>query len=80
MTRRRAGAPGTEAELPRGRRWPVEASRGGRAPAGATPSRSRLLRQGAGRPGLPEPGALRPLARALIDLAVAIEDEDEEDE
>jgi hypothetical protein len=28
----------------------------------------------------PEPGALRPLARALVDLAVALKHEDEEDE
>jgi hypothetical protein len=29
---------------------------------------------------MPEPGSLRPLARALVDLALALEQEDEEDE
>jgi hypothetical protein len=31
-------------------------------------------------PGLPEPRALRPLARILVDLALALEHEDEADE
>ena len=30
-------------------------------------------------PWLPVPGALRPLARALVDLALALEDGEEED-
>jgi hypothetical protein len=29
---------------------------------------------------MPEPGSLRPLARALVDLALALEHEDGEDE
>jgi hypothetical protein len=47
---------------------------------GTTAARDRLARSGCGRPDPPEPGALRPLARALVDLALALEDEDEEEQ
>jgi len=46
----------------------------------ATPSRTTLTRPGASQPNLPESSALRPLARALVDLALVLEHEDEEDE
>jgi hypothetical protein len=38
------------------------------------------LRRSREAPVVPEPGLLRPLARALIDLALALQHEDEEDE
>ena len=44
-----------------------------------TPARTTLARLGQDRQEPPEPGALGPLARALVDLAVALEHEDEED-
>jgi len=42
--------------------------------------RDRIPRSRRGEPDSPEPDALRPLARALVDLAVALGHEDEEDE
>jgi hypothetical protein len=48
--------------------------------SGPTEARTRLLRSPRRAPGPPEPGALRPLARALVDLAFALEHEDEGDE
>lgn len=47
--------------------------------SGATPARDRV---GSSRQALvvPEPGSLRSLARALVDLALALEQEEEEDE
>lgn len=57
-----------------------ESNRRGEGTAqGATAARDRLVRPGPGRPGAPEPGALRLLARALVDLALALEHEDEEE-
>jgi len=54
------------------------ARRGDHEPTGAAAPRDRLLHsEPASR--APEPGALRPLARALVDLALALEHEDEED-
>ncbi|MGH2576138.1 MAG: hypothetical protein ACRDG9_00050 [Actinomycetota bacterium] len=44
-----------------------------------TPARTTLARPGEDRPEPPEPGVLGPLARALVDLAAAPENEDEED-
>jgi len=47
--------------------------------ASVTSPRTTLARPGAGGTEPPEIGALRPLARALVDLACALQD-DEEDE
>jgi hypothetical protein len=47
--------------------------------SGAAAPRDRLPHSGQASRA-PEPGALRPLARALVDLAIALEREDEEDE
>jgi hypothetical protein len=44
----------------------------------ATQARDTLRRPGAGQGEPPEPGALRPLARALVDLALTIELEEDE--
>jgi hypothetical protein len=46
---------------------------------GAAAARDRLPRAGEA-PGPPELGTLRPLARALVDLALALEHEDGEEE
>ncbi len=78
MTSRRADARRTEEEVVRGEVG--ESANDGREAAGATPARTMLARPGAGQPEPPEMGVLRPLARALMDLAVALEHEDEEDE
>lgn len=45
---------------------------------GATAVRGRLARSNAGWLEPPEPGALRPLARALVDLALTLEEAEEE--
>ena len=45
----------------------------------ATQPRATLRRPGTGQPEPPEPGALRALARALVDLALTLENEEEED-
>ncbi len=79
MTPRRGDAPTTDGELRRRERT-GKASDSEREPQGATRSRSTLARPGVGQPEPPEMGVLRPLARALVDLAIAVEDEDEEDE
>ncbi len=57
-----------------------QARKRGAEPQGAPAPRDRLQRPGTGQPEEPEPGALRPLARALADLAITIGREDEEDE
>jgi hypothetical protein len=48
-------------------------------PTGAAAPRDRLQHSGQASRA-PEPGTLRPLARALVELAIALEREDEEDE
>jgi hypothetical protein len=55
------------------------ARRGVREASGATAPRDRL-RRSREAPLVSEPGWLRPLARALVDLALELEHEDEEDE
>jgi hypothetical protein len=55
------------------------ARRGVREASGATAPRDRL-RRSREAPLMPEPGSLRPLARAFVDLAFALEHDDEEDE
>jgi hypothetical protein len=62
----------------------VRADRGkpGRGAAtleGTTAPRGRLPRPGRHQPQAPEPSAMRPLARALVDLALALTREQEED-
>ncbi len=47
---------------------------------GATSLGDTLAVPRTGRLDAPEPGALRLLARAIVDLALALEHEDEEDE
>jgi len=78
LTSRRADARRTEEEAVRGEVG--ESANDERETAGATPARTTLVRPGADQPESPEMGVLRPLARALMDLAVALEHEDEEDE
>lgn len=48
--------------------------------SGRTEARARLRRSTRWAPEPPEPGALRPLARALVDLVLALEHGEEEDE
>jgi hypothetical protein len=48
--------------------------------ADTAPPRTTLARPGARQLQPPGPSALRPLARAVIELALALEHEDEEDE
>jgi hypothetical protein len=57
-----------------------KASTTNRDASGVASPRTTLARPGAGRTEPPEPGALRSLARVLVDLALALEQEDEEDE
>jgi hypothetical protein len=77
---RRADAPKTERERPRRRDRVGKASADTREAPDTTPARTTLARLGEDRPEPPGLGALRPLARALVDLAVAMEHEDGEDE
>ena len=78
MTSRRADARRTEEEAVPGEVG--ESANDERETAGATPARTTLVRPGADQPESPEMGVLRPLARALIELALELEYEDEEDE
>jgi hypothetical protein len=78
LRRRRADARRTEQEAVHGEVG--ESANDERETAGATPVRTTLVLPGADQPESPELGLLRPLARALMDLAVALEHEDEEDE
>jgi hypothetical protein len=55
------------------------ARRGDREASSATAPRDRL-RRSSEVPLMPEPGSLRPLARALVDLTLALEHEDGKDE
>ena len=80
MIPRRAGAPRTDRERLRRRDRIGKASADTREAPGPTPARTRLARPGVDRREPPEMGVLRPLAQALVDLALAIEHEDEEDE
>jgi hypothetical protein len=80
VTPRRADAPGAERERFRRRDRIDKASADTREAPDTTPARTTLGRPGEDRPEPPRPGALGPLARALVDLAVALEHEDEEDE
>jgi len=77
---RHANARGLEGEHDRRRDGIGKASADEHETPGATSSRTTLARAGVGRPELPEPGALRPLARALVDLVLALDHEDEEAE
>src|SRR5215207_10020623 len=79
LTQRRADAPRTERERPRRRDRIGKASADTRKVPDTTPARTTLARPGEDRPEPPGPGALGPLARALVDLAVALEHEDGED-
>ncbi len=80
MTRRREGARRDGGESLRRQAGVGKASTNNRDASGATPARTTLVRPGADQPESPRMGVLRPLARALMDLAVALEREDEEDE
>ena len=80
LTPRRADAPRTERERLRRRDRIGKASADTREAPDTTPARTTLACPGEDRPEPPGPGALGPLARALVDLAVALEHEDEEDE
>jgi hypothetical protein len=80
LSSRRANARGLEGGHDRRRDGIGTASADKRDAPGATPSRTTLARPGAGQPEPPEPGALRPLARVLVDLVLALHHEDEEDE
>jgi len=80
MTPRRANARGLEGEHGRRRDGIGTVSADKRDAPGAIPSRTTLARPGVGRQEPPEPGALRPLARALVDLVLALDHEGEEDE
>jgi hypothetical protein len=57
-----------------------QARRAGTESQGTPAPRDRLQRSEAGQPQPPESGAMRTLARALVDLAITIGREDEEDE
>jgi len=52
---------------------------GTRKASGPTAARTRLKRLASRGPGPPEPGALRLLARAFVDLAVALERQEEDE-
>ncbi len=80
MTRWRGDAPRTERERLRRRDRIGKDSADTREAPGATPPRTTLERPGVGPPEAPELGVLRPLARALIELALVLDHEDEEDE
>ncbi len=80
LTPWRAHARRTEEEAVRRPGKTGESANGERQAAGATPSRSTLARPGSDQPESPEMGVLRPLARTLIELALELEHEDEEDE
>ncbi len=79
LTPRRADAPRTDGERLRRHRI-GKASADTREAQGATPAGTTLARPGAGQPAPPEPRALRALARVLVDVALAMEHEDKEDE
>ncbi len=51
---------------------------GAATPEGTTPPRDRLSRPGTDRSEAPGPGAMRPLARALLDLALVLTREKKE--
>src|SRR6266508_4495687 len=76
LTPWRAGAPRTERERLRRRDRIGKASADTREAPGATPARTTLARPGADQPEPPEIGVLRPLARALVDLALERKDEE----
>jgi len=77
LTPRRADARRTEEEAVRRHGEVGESANDDRETAGATPVRTTLA---PGEPEPPEMGVLQPLARVLVDLAVAQGHEDEEDE
>jgi len=79
LTPWRADAPRTERERLRRRERIGKASADTRDAQETTPARTTLARPGEDTPEPPGPGELRPLARALVDLAVAPEHEHEED-
>jgi hypothetical protein len=79
LIQRRADAPRTERERLRRDRIGKASADTHEAPD-TTPARTTLACPGEDRPEPPGPGALGPLARALVDLAVAMEHEDGEDE
>ena len=80
MTPRRADAPRTERERLRRRDRIGKASADTREATDTTPARTTLACPGEDGQEPPEPGALRPLARALVDLAMTLEHEEGEDE
>jgi hypothetical protein len=80
LTPRRADAPRTERERVRRRETIGKASADTREAPDTTPARTTLARPGEDRPEPPGPGALGPLARALVDLALSLALEHEEDE